>query len=134
MIRFALYLAVAMVLSPVAGCYPQNNRDPGNHQKTADVSLVWDFGKVNENTVVSHDFIFKNDTDRILNITDLNSSCGCTGSKVEKRVLAPQESTVVSVQLDPKGYLGAIQQYVYLSTDNLDNPITRYIIKAEVEK
>ena len=41
---------------------------------------AWDFGTVREGEVSSHDFIFKNETGKVLNIKDTRTSCGCTGS------------------------------------------------------
>ena len=97
-------------------------------------SRIWDFGLVNKGAVLEHNFVFKNETGKVLNIKDTRTSCGCTGSKVEKKVLRPGETTAVEVQFNSKGYSGEIKQYVYLETDNLDNPVIKFIIKATVVK
>ncbi len=93
-----------------------------------------DFGQVRQGRVSKHNFLLKNETAKILNIRDVNTSCGCTVSKIKKKKLLPGESTFIEVKLNTKGYSGEIQQFVYLHTDNLDNPILRFIIKAEVVK
>jgi hypothetical protein len=95
---------------------------------------VFDFGRIKEGEVLKHEFILKNETSKILNIKDVNTSCGCTVSEVEKRSLQPNESTVIKVKFNSRGYSGPTQQYVYVHTDNLDKPVIRYIIKAEVVK
>jgi hypothetical protein len=64
----------------------------------------------------------------------MNTSCGCTGSMAEKTSLLPGETTLIEVKFNTKGYSGRAQQYVYIHTDNLDNPVLKYIIKAEVIK
>ncbi len=94
----------------------------------------WDFGVVKEGQVLQHDFIIKNESTRELNIKDVNTSCGCTVSKVKNKTLKPQESTLVEVKFNSKGYSGKVKQYVYVNTDSLDNPLLRYIITAEVVK
>ena len=95
---------------------------------------TWDFGKVNEGKVSRHDFILKNDSGKTLNIKEVNTSCGCTVSKVQKKILKAGESALIEVGFDSKGYSGLTQQFVYVNTDSLDNPVIRYIIKANVIK
>lgn len=97
-------------------------------------SLEKDFGKVKEGAVLRHTFIFKNQSKKPLNIKDVNTSCGCTVSEVKKKALASGESTEVKVEFRTKGYAGVTQQFVYLYTDSLDNPVVRFIIKAEIIK
>ena len=95
---------------------------------------AWDFGRVKEKEVVKHTFVLKNQSGKTLTINDVNTSCGCTASKVEKRILLLGENTKIEVRFDSKGYVGKVQQYVYVHTDSLDEPIIRFIIKAEVVK
>ncbi len=94
----------------------------------------WDFGTAREGTVLEHIFILRNETQKPLNIKDVNTSCGCAVSKVIKRALLPGEETSIEVKFNTKGYFGPTQQYVYIHTDNLNNPILRYVIKARVTK
>ncbi len=96
--------------------------------------LLWDFGKVKEGEVLEHGFIFKNESKVVINIKDINTSCGCTISEVKKKRLLPGETTIIGVKFNSKGYSGAVTQYVYMNTDVIDNSIIRYIIKAEVGK
>ncbi len=102
-------------------------------EKTAD-PYTWDFGKIKQGEIVTHKFSLKNESAKPLNITAVNTSCGCTVSVVKKKVLLPQESAEVDVKFNSKGYLGAVQQFVYVNTDNVDNAIIRFIIKANVTK
>lgn len=95
---------------------------------------AWDFGTVKEGEILTYIFILKNGSASVLTIKDVNTSCGCTASQVEKKVLSPGESTPLEVKLDTKGYSGSIQQFVYVYTDNLDNPIIKFTIKANVVK
>lgn len=101
--------------------------DPGNPNE-------WDFGKVKQGEVLKHDFLFKNKTLGILKITGVNTSCGCTASQSDKKTLKPGESTAIKVSFNSRGYSGAVQQYVYVNTDNVDSAIIKFVIKAEVVK
>jgi len=95
---------------------------------------TWDFGQIKQGMVVTHTFTLKNESSKPLNIVSVNTSCGCTVSEVKKKVLVPQESTALDVKFNSKGYSGAVQQFVYVNTDDLDKPIVRFIIKANVTK
>ncbi len=131
---FFLILFISFIsLGCFAGQYPQGQ---GNLTVKEEVSdpYTWDFGRVKEGEVLKHEFILKNEYLKTLNIEDINTSCGCMVSEVKKRSLMPQESTTVEVQFSTKGYSGSTQQYIYVHTDNLDNPIMRYIIKADIVK
>ena len=95
---------------------------------------VWDFGKAKQGQILKHDFIFKNETKSVLNITGINTSCGCTASESDKKSLQPGESTTISVSFNSHGYLGQVKQFVYVNTDNADFAVVRFIIKSEVTR
>ena len=94
----------------------------------------WDFGQVKQGAVVKHDFIFKNESNDVLGINSIHTSCGCTVSESDKKSLLPQSSTTITVSFNSRGYSGMIQQYVYVNTDNADLSIVKFTIKANVVK
>jgi hypothetical protein len=53
---------------------------------------------------------------------------------VKKTSLKPGESTDIEVKFNTKGFSGPSQKYIYVNTDDLDNPVIRLIIKADVLK
>ncbi|OGX40135.1 MAG: hypothetical protein A2984_03450 [Omnitrophica WOR_2 bacterium RIFCSPLOWO2_01_FULL_41_12] len=95
---------------------------------------TWDFGRVKEGLVLKHDFVIRNTSKETLNIQKVHTSCGCTTSGVKKKTILPGEKTFIEVQFNSKGYSGPVQQHIYVNTDSLDNPILKFIIKAEVVK
>lgn len=126
----SVVIAIFLFCAPL--CFAQDEK-PVQVQQTADPNL-WDFGRVKEGAVLEHEFVFKNNSSKATNIKSINTSCGCTASKVKKNKLAPQESTEIEVKFKTKGYSGQTQQFVYVNTDNTDEPVVRFIIKAEVIK
>jgi hypothetical protein len=116
---------------PVAACFPQPQNITGKSE-VDEASLTWDFGKVKAGEILKHDFVFKNDTSKTLKLKEVHTSCGCTASEVKKKELLPGEEALIEVKFNSKGYSGPVKQFVYVNTDNLDNPVTRYIIKADV--
>ena len=118
----------------LSGCparhYVQKQNPAAKQQIPA--QYLWDFGKAEAGEILKHEFIFKNESSETLNIREVSTSCGCTVSQVKKKTLLPGESTAIEVSFNTKGYSGPTQQFVYVNTDNLDNPIIKFIIKADV--
>lgn len=102
-------------------------------EKTADPN-AWDFGKLKQGEVAIHKFILKNESSRTLNITGVNTSCGCALAEVKKKTLTPREAVEVEVRFNSQGYAGPVQQFAYVNTDDVDKPVIRFIIKANVIK
>ena len=97
--------------------------------------FVWDFGQVNAGQIMKHEFPLKNEGKFLpLTIKDVNTSCGCTVSDVKKKVLKPGESTVIAVSFNSTGYNGPVEQFIYVHTDNTENPVLKFSIKASVVK
>ena len=94
----------------------------------------WDFSRVKQGEVLKHDFIFKNETKDVLNITGINTSCGCTVSQSDKKSLKPGEVTAIKVSFNSHGYLGEVKQFIYVNTDSAVLPIVKFTIKTEVVK
>ncbi|MBI4972593.1 MAG: DUF1573 domain-containing protein [Candidatus Omnitrophica bacterium] len=131
-----LFLGAGILFFFLTGCWATEQRQiVSNASPQAQLDpYTWDFGRIKEGRVVTHTFTLRNDSQKTLTIKDISTSCGCTASKVKNKILRPGESTAIEVKFKSKGYSGVVQQYVYVNTDDLDNPLVRFIIKAEVVK
>jgi hypothetical protein len=134
MMRVLLYLSLLLLCLPSIMCAQKISQPSIDNATVAQDPFTWDFGRVKAGIALEHDFVLKNDSKRVLRVQNISTSCGCTVSEVAKKTLAPGESTTIKVKFDSLGYYGETQQFVYVTTDNLDKPILRYIIKAYVEK
>ncbi len=94
----------------------------------------WDFGNVKQGEILKHTFNLKNSSPKTLNIKNVNTSCGCTVSEVKKKILLPGEETTIEVQFNTKDYSGEVKQYVYVTTDNVEELFLRFSVKAKIEK
>jgi hypothetical protein len=140
----ALIIA-ALVLLPLTACFSQvpsvanfttaakNDGSNERAQKEAKDPGTWDFGSIKKNQIVKHEFEIKNNLSRTLKINDVTTSCGCTASEAKKKILAPGESTGISVEFNSKGYKGQTSQFVYVTTDDPDNPVYKFTFKAFVQ-
>ena len=136
---FRFYFLFMLSVAFLSVCWAQNPNNPINQPSPSmnapvDSLHIWDFGQVKQGEIVAHDFILSNDTGKTLYIKNTNTSCGCTVSAVDKKVLLPKESTKINAKFNSKGYNGPVQQFIYVNTDNIDNPVIRFIIKADVTK
>lgn len=132
-----VYFLILFLFFNFSGCYAQEHlTEQGNLTKKEEVGdpYAWDFGEVKQGEVLKHVFVLKNESLKTLNIKEVTTSCGCTASKIKKKTLLSQENTSLEVQFKTKGYSGPTKQYVYVRTDSLDNPVIRFIIKADVIK
>jgi len=116
----------------LTGCFAQNAKI--ENKSAASDPYVWDFGQAKEGTVLKHDFILHNRSSRALKVKDITTSCGCAASRAKKNLIPPGESTPISVTFNTRGYSGATEQFIYVHTDSLDNPILKFIIKADIVK
>jgi hypothetical protein len=94
---------------------------------------VWDFGEVREGATLTHVFILRNEGSARMRITGTHSSCGCTVPRIGKSSLAAGEETEIEVKFESAGYRGPVSQFVYVNTDNAENPVLKYVIKADVK-
>ena len=73
-------LSLFLVLSFTFFCFAENKPVESN---------LWDFGTVKEGQVLPHEFNLKNDSNKVLNIINVGTSCGCTVSEAgEEEALA----------------------------------------------
>lgn len=92
----------------------------------------YDFGKIAEGVEVSHKFNITNTGGDVLEIQRVRASCGCTAAAPEKDKLEPGESTAIEVRFNSAGRMGQQQKYVYISSNDPENPEIRLMFKAFV--
>lgn len=136
MIKFCLLILLS--LFTLSGCYSvkQEGLIENSSLRMAlnEDHYLKDFGSIRAGEVVKHSFVIKNASQKVLNIKDVSTSCGCAVSEVKNKILKPGESTFMEVKFNSQGYSGAVEQFVYVNTDSLDNSLIRFIIKADVRK
>jgi hypothetical protein len=123
----ALIIGAALLLS-LAG--------PGLAAKGAKIKFdrdVWDFGKVKQGANLTYEFLFKNDGSAKLNIKNVETSCGCTAALVSANTVDPGQSGKIKVTFNAAGYSGTVAKYVYVDSDDPDQPRVQLKITANVE-
>lgn len=135
---FRLLSVLLLIIPIISGCSAVRQAD---HRKVGLVAsdntekdYLKDFGMIKEGKIAEHTFLIKNNSPEVLNIKNITSSCGCTISEIKKKILDPGETTSLKVKFNSSGYLGKVEQFVYVNTDSIDEPVIKFIIKADVYK
>jgi Protein of unknown function (DUF1573) len=63
----------------------------------------YNFGEINEGEIIKHVFKFKNIGKKALVIDNVQSTCGCTIPKWNKKAILPDESDEIQVEFNSKG-------------------------------
>ncbi len=84
-----------------------------SYSKFAFTKEIHKFGELSEGEIVICDFYFKNVGNTNLIIKSIESSCGCTVVKWEKKPVKIGEESKITVEFDSKGRHG--KQYKVLS-------------------
>lgn len=98
-----------------------------------------DLGTVVYGDVAKTAFTLTNNTNKLLTITRVSTSCSCTKAQVEKEELEAYESIVINVSFDPAVHkddhdLGDITRTIYIETDNINFSKLEVNITATVVK
>jgi hypothetical protein len=102
--------------------------------KVATQQLEYDFGSVEQGTLVEHTFVISNTGGDALKIRNVSASCGCTAAKPEKSELAPGESTNINVQFNTKGRSGKQRKSVYVDTNDPEHSRLELKIYGVIKK
>jgi hypothetical protein len=119
----------------LSGCYAQEQvKDsevrPAEPKKETN---TWDLGEVKKGESITRAFVFKNDAAKTITVASIQTSCGCTGSEIKDKTLASGQTTDVTVKFDSKGYnAGGLEQFIYINTDDTENPVIKYTVKVAV--
>ena len=117
-------LAVSLVLSAAAAA-----KGPKIVFKTD----KWDFGKIKQGKEATYEFAFKNEGDEVLQIGNVESSCGCTAILVSNKKVAPGESGVIKVTFNSTGYAGEVVKYIYVESNDAANRRSQLKIEAAID-
>ncbi len=94
--------------------------------------LAWDFGKVKQSEVLSHEFVFKNTGDSVLVVERVETTCGCTAAIVSANRIEPGREGRIKVSLDTHGYAGRMTRYIYLVSNDAVNDRRELSVSADI--
>jgi hypothetical protein len=89
-----------------------------------------DFGRLYSREPVSVMLRFKNAGNAPLEIQKVNTSCGCTTTKLEKMVYEPGESGEIEVIYRPKGPGASTAKMVTIQCNDPTSPVAKFTIRG----
>lgn len=81
-----------------------------------------DFGEVRSGTVLSHTFRLENRGERLLQIRNIRTSCGCTASELSTREIPAGGSATLAATLDLTGRSGPQAEQIRIQSNDPQNP------------
>ncbi len=94
---------------------------------------TWDFGKVKQGEVLSHEFVFTNEGDAPLVIERVATSCGCTAALASEDRIAPGKEGRIKASFDSRGYAGSVVKYVYVESNDASDARRELKLTAEID-
>jgi len=92
---------------------------------------IHNFGSLNAGEIVSFTFVFKNDGTKTLNITGIDSGCGCTEVKIESKMVAPHQEGQIEIIYNSAGEVGRQLKAITVFS-NAEQPHKQLFIRANV--
>jgi len=93
----------------------------------------WNFGKTEQGKILTHVFKFKNAGDAPLKVRKVHTSCGCAAALVSKKEIAPGANGEIKVTFNTRGYGGNISKFVYIESNDPENPRKQLLISAAID-
>ena len=84
-----------------------------------------DFGEITSGKVLDLEYKFENTGDETLIIKNINTSCGCTYTRLEKKEYEPGEKGIIPVKFFSKGYRGKVIKTVTVVSNVKADPYIR---------
>jgi hypothetical protein len=80
--------------------------------------LHWDYGNVPQNSALTHDYWIRNMGNDTLKIIDVRPGCGCTTAPIQKKTLAPGDSTIVALVFNTKTSSGRVSKNARITSND----------------
>ncbi len=132
--RRAAFLSAAFCAMAAAGQAPDAEPAaslPAHRPRLVCTNAVFNFGRVENNNDVVHNFVLRNEGDLSLLIGNIRTDCGCTAVRVRDTTIRPGAETVVEGRLSLKGRNGAQRKRILVESNDPENPVTALFFEGE---
>ena len=108
--------------------------DPAKGQPKIEVeNPVLDFGKTGPSKKHKGQYKFKNIGTATLKIKEVKPTCGCQIVKLTKKIYEPGESGTINLTFTSPSHEGSVSKYLYIISNDPENPRFELTVKATVE-
>jgi hypothetical protein len=127
-----LCLAVLLFLCAAPGFAEPATNAPGPRITFSET--VHDFGKVKSGQTVKHTYTFTNTGSELLEVTNVQPSCGCTTAGEWTRRIEPGQVGTIPVQFSSAGFGGEVLKTVTVNSNDKGQPAITLQLKGTVWK
>jgi Protein of unknown function (DUF1573) len=132
---------LAALATLVAGAQPATNPAPAQalavHPPGARIQfdqVVHDFGRITGGQIVKHTFAFTNVGDQLLELSNVQPSCGCTTAGDWSRKVEPGQAGTIPIQFNSGNFSGEIHKTITVTSNDRGQPQTVLQIKGSIWK
>jgi mono/diheme cytochrome c family protein len=123
--KFYLSLFFVLILGLILSVNLKSSDILGNVTFTGGPKIVFaekqrDFGKILQGDIIQYEFDFTNEGDSELEITNVQTSCGCTAATAgEKNKYAAGEKGKIKITFNSNGKVGKVEKTVLIQSNSL---------------
>lgn len=123
-------ILVFLAAAALPSCSAQEK--PAGDCFTVEGSVQHDFGSITHGDKPSHAFVFRNACEDTMRFTAVKASCSCTAAMPEDEVLAPGESTEITVTFYPgRSMNGHVEKSVSVYVNDEARP--RFLLRVAAD-
>ena len=129
-------LTLILVLAlGTTSCFPFSFKPKSSEPKLEVDTTQHDFGTIPATDTVQTVFKVRNTGGKTLEISRIQTSCGCTAAMMGSQSLKPGESSPLKVTFDPRGKAGRQARTLWLFTNDPDpaNAQKQLVIQADIQ-
>jgi hypothetical protein len=93
----------------------------------------WDFGRVKQGELLSHEFVFGNEGDATLIIQKVTTTCGCTAALLSADKIPPGKEGKIEIKFDTRGYGGQVSKLLFVDSNDQNQGRLQLQISADIE-
>jgi len=94
---------------------------------------AFDWGVIDEDASIEHDFIVKNEGNADLVIENIKTGCGCTKAEISKNTLAPNETASLKVKYVARSVPDRETIAVWMKSNDTNTPVKQFIMTGLVK-
>lgn len=82
----------------------------------------FDFGELLRGTIAEKKVLIKNTGTEVLQLAEIEASCGCTGTAPSQRSIPPGQSAVISISFNSRNFTGKVHKTVTVHSNATNEP------------
>jgi hypothetical protein len=116
---------VALMFAAAIGAAQATLPTPGSGLQPA-IQVVenrtFDFGELLRGTIAEKKVLIKNTGNEVLQLENIEASCGCTGTAPSQRSIPPGQSAVISISFNSRNFTGKVHKTVTIHSNAANEP------------